>query len=303
MSILPAKGCAPTISAFESGCVGFGLNGRLDTGLEVGLLGLDVAGNWIGAAGFGLNGRFETGFGDANALLDGDADDDGRADRASCALKGDEMGLEVLRGLFGVVGVDLGVSKNGISMLGSGEPIRAFKMVACVSASIGEASSKSPNSSSSSTLTGAEFVVNSSYGFALRMASRLRCFGVWRAVPDGAEDVLACVVLSSDPNAANRSWDMVTVQLSRQVKQTVLRSCYVRYIVTRPVDAWAFAVQYRRFDESRKQDGHMDMKVTHKRESAGSAHKSTRNDCLHPDLPLSHCLVASCMDEFKSHVN
>jgi hypothetical protein len=233
------------------------LNGRLDTGFEVGLVDLDVAGNWIGAAGFGLNGRFETGFGDANALLDGDADDDGRADRASCALKGDEMGLEVLRGLFGVVGVDLGVSKNGISMLGSGEPIRAFKMVACVSASIGEASSKSPNSSSSSTLPGTEFVANSAYGFALRMASRLRCCGVWRAVPDGAEDVLACVVFSSDPNAANRSCDMVNIRLSRQVKQSVLTSCYVRwYIVTRPgqwpVDAWALAVRYRRCDESRK---------------------------------------------------
>ena len=194
------------ISAFASGCVGFGLNGRLDTGFEFGLAGLEVAGIWIDAAGFGLNGRFETGFGDAYALLDGDADDDGRADRASCALKGDETGLEVLRGLFGVVGVDLGVSKNGISMLGSGEPIRAFRMVACVSASIGEASSKSPNSSSSSpTLTGTGFVTNWSCGFALRMASRLRCFGVWRAVPDGAEGVLAYVVFSSDPNAANRS--------------------------------------------------------------------------------------------------
>lgn len=116
------------------------------------------------------------------------------------------MGLEgVPRGLFGVVGVDFGVSKNGMSMLGSGEPIRAFKMAACVSASMGEASSKSPNSSSSSsTLTGAESVINSSYGFALRTLSRLRGFGAWRASPD-EEDVLAWTVFSSDPNAANRS--------------------------------------------------------------------------------------------------
>jgi len=206
MSILPAKGCAPIISAFESGCVGFGLNGRLVAGFEVVLVDLDVAGIWTGAAGFGLNGRFETGFGDAYALLDGDAENDGRAGWACCVLKGDETGLEVLRGLLGVVGADLGVSKNGISMLGSGEPILAFRMVACVSASIGEASSKSPNSSSSSsTLRGLEFVTTSSYGFGLRMASKLRCFGVWRAEPDVEEGVLAGLVVSSDPNAANRS--------------------------------------------------------------------------------------------------
>lgn len=123
-------------------------------------------------------------------MLDDDADDDGRADWELFGLKGDETGLEVLRDLFGVVGADLGVSKNGISKLGSGEPMRAFRIAACVSASIGDASSKSPNSSSSSsTLTGLEWVTNSSYGFALRMASRLRGFGVWRAGPD-AEDVL-----------------------------------------------------------------------------------------------------------------
>lgn len=206
MSILPAKGCAPIISAFEFGCVGFGLNGRLDTGFEAVLVDLVVAGIWTGAAGFGLNGRFETGFGDAYTLLDGDAENDGRLDWACCVLKGDETGLEDLRGLLGVVGADLGVSKNGISMLGSGEPILAFRMVACVSASIGEASSKSPNSSSSSsTLRGLEFVTTSSYGFALRMASKLRCFGVWRAEPDVEEGVLAGLVVSSDPNAANRS--------------------------------------------------------------------------------------------------
>jgi hypothetical protein len=206
MSILPAKGCAPIIWALESGCVGFGLNGRLDTGFDVVLVDLEVAGSWMGAAGFGLNGRFETGLGDAYALLDGDAENDGRADWASCVLKGEETGLEVLRGLLGVVGADLGVSKNGISMLGSGEPIRAFRIVACVSASIGEASSKSPNSSSSSsTLADLEFITGSSYGFALRMASRLRCCGVWRAEPDAEEDVLAGLVVSSDPKAANRS--------------------------------------------------------------------------------------------------
>jgi hypothetical protein len=223
------------ISAFESGCLGFGLNGRLDTGFEVVLVDLDVAGIWTGAAGFGLNGRFETGFGEAYTLLDGDADDDGRADCACCALKGDVIGLEVPRDLFGVVGVDLGVSKNGMSTLGSGEPMRAFRMVACVSASIGEASSKSPNSSSSSsTSTGTEFVTNTSCGFACRMASRLRCCGVWRVVPDGAEDVLAYLGFSSDPNAANRSWDMVTAQLSRSARQGVLRSSSW-YIVTKVV--------------------------------------------------------------------
>jgi len=52
-------------SAFKSGCVGFGLNGRLDICFEVVLVDLEVAGIWTGAAGFGLNGRFDTGFGDA----------------------------------------------------------------------------------------------------------------------------------------------------------------------------------------------------------------------------------------------
>jgi hypothetical protein len=197
------------MSALESGCVGFGLNGRLDTGFEVVLVDLEVAGSWIGAAGFGLNGRFETGLGDAYALLDGDAENDGRADWASWVLKGEDTGLEVLRGLLGVVGADLGVSKNGISMLGSGEPIRAFRMVACVSASIGEASSKSPNSSSSSSTLA---------GFALRMASRLRCCGVWRAEPDAEEDVLAGLLVSSEPKAANRSRDMVGAQLAQLAK-------------------------------------------------------------------------------------
>lgn len=53
----------------------------MDTVFEVVVLvDLDVVGIWIAVAGFGLNGRFETGIGDAYVLLDGDAENDGRAD-------------------------------------------------------------------------------------------------------------------------------------------------------------------------------------------------------------------------------
>jgi hypothetical protein len=145
MSIRPANGCAPTFSAFESSCVGFGLNGRLETGFEAAGGRLDDIGTCIGPAGLGLNGRLDTGAG-----LLGDGDD--LAGSVVLDLKGEETGFDGVRGLFGEVGFAMGMSKNGVSILGIGEPILAFRIAALVSASIGDASSKSPKSSSSSSM-------------------------------------------------------------------------------------------------------------------------------------------------------
>jgi hypothetical protein len=157
----------------------------------------------MGPAGFGLNGRFDTGA----ALLE---DGDDLAGSVVLDLKGEDTGFDGVRGLFGDAGFVVGSSKNGISMLGNGEPILAFKMAALVSASIGDASSKSPNSSSSSLSSEIVFVVlNSSYGLALRMASRSSIFGgpagLWRAAPDREEGAFAEGRRSSEPKAAKRS--------------------------------------------------------------------------------------------------
>jgi hypothetical protein len=142
-------------SAFESRFVGFGLNGRLEAGFEAAGARLADAGTCIGPAGLGLNGRFDTG----GALLD---DGDDLAGSVVLDLKGEETSFDGVRGLFGEVGFVVGISKNGISILGIGEPILAFRIAALVSASIGDASSKSPKSSSSSSMFTVVFVWNSS---------------------------------------------------------------------------------------------------------------------------------------------
>lgn len=142
-------------SAFESGCVGFGLNGRFGTGFEAAEARLEDIGTCMGPAGFGLNGRFDTG----GALLE---DGDDLAGSVVLDLKGDDAGFDGVRVLFGEVGLVAGTSKKGISILGIGEPIRAFRIAALVSSSIGDASSKSPNSSSSSSSSDTVVVLNSS---------------------------------------------------------------------------------------------------------------------------------------------
>jgi hypothetical protein len=176
------------------------LNGRLETGFEDAEERL--VGTCIGPAGLGLKGRFDTGAG----LLD---DGDDLTGSVVLDLKGEETGFDGVRGLFGEVGFVIGMSKNGVSILGIGEPILAFRIAALVSASIGDASSKSPKSSSSSSMFTVVVVVNSSYGLALRMASRSSGFGgpagLWRAGPDREADALVEEALSSDPKAANKS--------------------------------------------------------------------------------------------------
>jgi len=139
-------------SPFDSGCTGFGLKGRLETGFEAVEARLDETGTCIGPAGLGLKGRFDTGA----ALLE--AGDD-LADSVVLDLNGEVTGFDGVRDLFGDTGFVVGTSKKGISMLGIGDPILAFRMAAFVSASIGEASSKSPNSSSSSSSSDIVFVV------------------------------------------------------------------------------------------------------------------------------------------------
>ena len=139
-------------SLFDSGCTGFGLKGRLETGFEAAEARLEDIGTWIGPAGFGLKGRFDTG----GALLE---DGDDLAGSVVLDLKGEVTGFDGVRGLLGDTGFVVGTSKKGISILGMGEPIRAFRMAAFVSASIGEASSKSPKSSSSSSSSDIVFVV------------------------------------------------------------------------------------------------------------------------------------------------
>ena len=156
----------------------------------------------MGPAGFGLKGRFDTG----GALL-GDGDD--LAGSAVLDLNGEVTGFDGVRDLFGDTGFVVGTSKKGISMLGKGDPIRAFRMAAFASASIGDASSKSPKSSSSSSSDIVFVVVNSSYGLALRMACRSSGFGgpagLWRAALDCEAGGVAVGTRSSDPNAAKRS--------------------------------------------------------------------------------------------------
>ena len=99
-----------------------------------------------------MKGKFDTGA----ALLE---DGDDLAGSAVLDLNGEVTGFDEVRVLLGDTGFVVGISKKGISMLGMGEPILAFKMAAFVSASIGDASSKSPNSSSSSSSSDTVFVV------------------------------------------------------------------------------------------------------------------------------------------------
>ena len=128
-------------SLFDSGCTGFGLKGRLEADLDAVEARLEDVGTYIGPAGFGLKGRFDTGA----ALLE---DGDDLAGSVVLDLSGEVTGFDGARVLLGDTGFVVGTSKKGISMLGMGEPILAFRMAAFVSASIGDASSKSPKSSS-----------------------------------------------------------------------------------------------------------------------------------------------------------
>lgn len=189
-------------SPFDSVCTGFGLNGRLETGFEAAEARLEEVGTWIGPAGFGLKGRFDTGA----ALLE---DGDDLAGSGALDLNGEVAGFDGVRVLLGDTDFVVGISKKGISMLGMGEPILAFRMAAFVSSSIGDASSKSPKSSSSSSSDTVFVVVNSSYGLALMMASRSRGFGgpagLWRAALDCEVGAVAEGTRSSDPKAAKRS--------------------------------------------------------------------------------------------------
>jgi hypothetical protein len=95
-------------AAFDSGCVGFDLNGRFDTGFEAAEVLHEDIGTWIGPAGFGLNGRFDTGA----ALLE-DGDDLGGS--VVLDLKGEDTGFDGVRGLLGDAGFVVGISKKGIS--------------------------------------------------------------------------------------------------------------------------------------------------------------------------------------------
>jgi hypothetical protein len=132
------------------------LNGSFETDFDVAGVRLDDVGTCIGPAGLGLNGKFDTGA----ALLE---EGDDLTGSVVLDWNGEEPDLDGVRALFGEAGFVVGISKNGISILGIGEPMRAFSIAALVSASIGDASSKSPNSSSSSSSSrDTVVVVNSS---------------------------------------------------------------------------------------------------------------------------------------------